>query len=278
MEKIKKIGIVVKPHAPELKEKLEKIILLFKKEEFEVFLDEKAPIRGQFKILKREEIPEKCDLVVVMGGDGTFLSVAHLTAIHNKYIVGINLGNLGFLTEFTFEEFFEFVKKIKANEFDYSSRLLITTTFKAKEYHALNDIVISKGNIARMLNLEVFVENKFFSKVRADGMIIATPTGSTAYNLSSGGPIITPNSKNIIITPICPHSLTLKPVIVSSNCKIKVNILKGDSAFLTVDGQRGENINSGDSIEIKTSKHSLKIINNPLRDYFSILREKLKWG
>ncbi len=276
---MERIGIVIKPHAEDIENKVETVVSLLLKNNFKVLVD-KTFIFDLRDVEKeeREKIPEKSDLIVVMGGDGTFLSIAHITAQKGKPILGINLGNLGFLTEFTFNEFIDFIPTIKNQNFSFTERTLLIAEAENRSFYALNDIVIAKEHIARMINLEVFVEGKFFSTIRADGLIVATPTGSTAYNLSSGGPIITPSAKNIIITPICPHSLTLKPVIISGDCCIKVKVKKGGHAFLTVDGQRGVELKEGSKVSIKKAAITLKTINNPKRDYFSILREKLKWG
>jgi NAD+ kinase len=188
------------------------------------------------------------------------------------------MGFLGFLTEFTKEEFLKFIPALIKENCKKSNRALLEVIIGDKRFTALNDVVFSKENLARMSQLNVKVGDSFFSIVRADGLIISTPTGSTAYNLSAGGPIVTPRSKNLLITPICPHSLTLKPVVISSECEIIVEVIKGDGMIVTIDGQKGEAINSGDTVRVRESTTMLSVINNPERDYFSILREKLKWG
>ncbi len=273
------IGIIVKPHAKGLSDYLKKCADIFKNYNSEIYLSEK--FKGEISGMKSEkesEIYKKAETIVVMGGDGTFLSAATKSAMNNIPVIGINMGFLGFLTEFTKEEFLKFIPSLIEGDYKKSNRALLEVIIKDKRFTALNDVVFSKENLARMSQLNVKVGDRFFSVVRADGLIISTPTGSTAYNLSAGGPIVTPRSKNLLITPICPHSLTLKPVVISSECEIIVEVIKGDEMIVTIDGQRGEAINSGDMVKVRESKTVLSVINNPERDYFSILREKLKWG
>ncbi len=275
----KNLGFIVKPHAKGLKEYLEKIIEILEKNDFNLFFPEEIKqIFPDYFTFSSEEIFKKADLIVVLGGDGTFLSAATRAAEKEIPILGINMGFLGFLTEFTKEEFINFIPALKENKVSIGERSLLKVKFNSKSFIALNDVVFSKEKIARMIFLKVLVNDVFFSNIRSDGLIISTPTGSTAYNLSAGGPIVTPISNNLIITPICPHSLTLKPVIVSSGCRIKVEVIKGNDTFVTIDGQKGVTINEGDIVEVFEDDKKLKVISNPNRDYFSILREKLKWG
>ena len=278
-KKIKTIGIIVKPHAKGLSDYLEKCVEIFKKYDVKLLLSErfKNEVAG---IIRENEnkIYENSDVIVVMGGDGTFLSAATNAAEYNIPVLGINMGFLGFLTEFTKEEFLKFIPSLMERKFKASKRALLEVGIKDKKFTALNDVVFSKDHLARMSQLKVKVGNQFFSNIRADGLIISTPTGSTAYNLSAGGPIVSPRSKNLLITPICPHSLTLKPVVISSECEIIVELVKGEEMIVTIDGQKGESIASGDIVKVRESNTILFVINNPNRDYFSILREKLKWG
>ncbi len=278
-KKIKSVGIIVKPHAEGLFDYLKRCSDIFNRFDLRIYLSEKfgKELKG-IKREKEDEIYKKADIIVVMGGDGTFLSASSKAVEYNIPIIGINMGFLGFLTEFTKEEFLEFIPTLVNGEFRKSKRALLEIMIKNKKFIALNDVVFSKENLARMSQLRVKVGGQFFSNVRADGLIISTPTGSTAYNLSAGGPIVTPRSKNLLITPICPHSLTLKPVVISSECEIKVEVIKGEEMIVTIDGQRGEAINPGDTVVVRESPDMLSLISNPKRDYFSILREKLKWG
>jgi len=275
----KRLGFIVKPHAKGLVEYVRKVTKELEKNEIKyVFPDKIKDNIKKIPTASEDLIFENSDIIIVLGGDGTFLSAATKAAEKEIPILGINMGFLGFLTEFTKEEFLNFIPRLKKNKIKIGTRSLLSVQLNSKKYIALNDVVFSKEKIARMIFLKVTVNDTFFSNIRADGLIISTPTGSTAYNLSAGGPIVTPISKNLIITPICPHSLTLKPVIVSSGCKIKVEVLKGDDTFITIDGQKGITVREGDIVEVKEDEKKLKVISNPERDYFSILREKLKWG
>jgi len=274
-----RVGFIVKPHAKGLKEYIEKIVKKLEENSIDYLFPESIKeLAPKNTAVKQEEIFKSSKIIIVLGGDGTFLSAATKAAEREIPILGINMGFLGFLTEFTKEEFLKFIPNIAKNQLKIGTRSLLNVRLNSKSFLALNDVVFSKEKIARMIFLKVMVNDTFFSNIRADGLIISTPTGSTAYNLSAGGPIVTPVSKNLIITPICPHSLTLKPVIVSSECKIKVEVLKGDDTYITIDGQKGTTIKEGDIVEVSEDEKKLKVISNPQRDYFSILREKLKWG
>lgn len=281
MMKIKKAGIVIKPHAKDIEKILKDLIDYFMKKNIESVLEKVAAEKlGQKGGVTRISLPEQVDLVIVLGGDGTLLSIAHLAAQHKVPVMGVNLGRLGFLTEVPLDEMFLALDSYLAGNRNIVSprRLLLSETDK-KEYYCLNDVVINKGALARMIQCRIWINDKEVAVVRADGLIISTPTGSTAYSLSAGGPIIQPNIPAIVIAPICPHTLSFRPMVISQDSKVKIQVLTGDEeVYLTIDGQRGQLIHIGDSIEIRCSDHELKLISSPKRNYFDLLQEKLGWG
>ncbi len=280
-KKIERVGFVIKPHAPRIKELLEELYLYFKDHGIDCLFEEVAVQKLQKESgLKREEIPENVDLVVVLGGDGTLLSIAHLAAKADVPVVGVNLGSLGFLTEvpldemyLTFEALFEGEEKI------VSRRQMLEVMFKEETFCCLNDVVINKGALARMIQFAIWVDEKEITTSKADGLIIATPTGSTAYSLSAGGPIVQPYIPAFIIAPICPHTLSFRPMVIDSNSKIKVQLVTaGEEVTFTLDGQRGQVMDKGDIIEVERSDLELSLISSPKRNYFDLVQKKLGWG
>ena len=232
----------------------------------------------------REEIAKNCDIAIVLGGDGTFLSIARLIRVYKIPLIGINLGSLGFLTEVTLEEMFNTLTDIFNGNYIIDERMMLTASLlrnnkKLNEYTVLNDVVINKGALARMINLKTFINNEYLTTYKADGLIVATPTGSTAYSLSAGGPILYPNINSFIITPICPHTLTHRPIVVSEDVNIKVEINSLDSdVIITLDGQIGFPLRNRDTVIIKKSCEKTLIVKSSKKDYFEVLRNKLKWG
>ncbi len=232
----------------------------------------------------RQDIAKHCDISIVIGGDGTFLSVARLIRKSNTPIIGINLGSLGFLTEITLEEMFNTLTDIFNGNYIVDERMMLTASLirdqkKLNEYTVLNDVVINKGALARMINLKTFINEKYLTTYKADGLIVATPTGSTAYSLSAGGPILYPNINSFIITPICPHTLTHRPIVVAGDVNIKVELNSQDSdVIITLDGQIGFPLKNNDIITVEKSTQKTFIVKSKRKDYFEVLRNKLKWG
>jgi NAD+ kinase len=227
-------------------------------------------------------VPDGCDLVIVMGGDGTLLSAARAIRGREIPLFAVNLGGLGFLTAITKEEIMPELTRALRGEHAVAKRKLLRVNLiregrKIACYEALNDVVITKAAIARMIDIEALVDKMFVCSYKADGLIISTPTGSTAYSLSAGGPIIYPSVGAICITPICPHTLTNRPLVVSSDSVIEV-ICKSESSFLTIDGQVGEPMDDEDCIECRASEYSLHLVRPPNQMFFDVLRQKLKWG
>ena len=226
----------------------------------------------------------KAGLVIVLGGDGTFLSAARLVRSGAVPILGINLGGLGFLTDFTVEELYPVLEKILSGKFKTERRMMLSAAIVRKdkvlaEYSVLNDVVINKAAIARIIDLETSINEHYLTTFKADGLIISTPTGSTAYSMAAGGPIVSPALQAIILTPICPHTLTNRPILVPSSAELRVIIQsKQEDIFLTFDGQVGQRLKAGDLVKIKKSEHYLRMIKSPFKDYFAVLRTKLRWG
>ncbi len=229
--------------------------------------------------LPREQVPGLVDLVVVLGGDGTLLSIAHMAARAGVPVMGVNLGRLGFLTEIPVPEMTRTLDEVLAgNETLITPRLMLEASRDGERWLCLNDIVINKGALARMLHIAIRIDGESVAEVRADGLIVSTPTGSTAYTLSAGGPIIHPQLPAILLTPICPHTLTFRPMAVSAQAVVELRVQASEEVFLTVDGQRGTPLAGGDAVEVRRAAFDLALVRSPARGYFDLLKEKLSWG
>ncbi len=224
------------------------------------------------------------DLMVVVGGDGTFLSGARIAAKFGVPVVGVNEGRFGFLTEIGKEEAHEVLTDILRGKGKKQRRMMISTYLIRRGVRKflgdyLNDVVISKSAIARIMEMEIYAGDSFMVHVYGDGVIISTPTGSTAYALSAGGPIMYPDSENLLFVPICPHTLSNRPVVLPPDFSLRVRILSGSrESFLTMDGQRGMFLQEGDEVEVRKSRRYCEIYLHPRKGFFEILREKLRWG
>ena len=281
MRKIERVGFVIKPHAPEVEKILAELIQYLEKKKMECFLeDEAAQKLKRDKGIPRDELPSKVDLIIVLGGDGTLLSIAHLAAQKDIPVLGVNLGSLGFLTEVPLDEMYITLDAFLSGDQEViSPRRMLEARHKDKSYYCLNDAVINKGALARMIQYTIWIDDKEIATLRSDGLIISTPTGSTAYSLAAGGPIIQPYVPAIIISPICPHTLSFRPMVVSSDSRIKIQLLtSGEEVFLTLDGQRGGLMVKDDVVEIERCGFELKLISSPRRNYFDLVQKKLGWG
>jgi NAD+ kinase len=234
--------------------------------------------------IERDSIPSRADLLIVLGGDGTLLSVARLTGVESIPVLGINLGGLGFLTEISKEETFPVLEKIIAGDFETEQRLMLKATIYRQgeiigESTVLNDIVINKGVLARIIDLETCIDGAYLTTFKSDGLILATPTGSTAYSLAAGGPIVYPSLNSIIVNPICPHTITNRPLVVPDTATVKV-ILKttNQNVHITLDGQVGMPLQGGDVVEAIKAPGHIQLIRSPYKTYFELLRTKLRWG
>jgi NAD+ kinase len=224
------------------------------------------------------------DLVVVLGGDGTMISTARLVGNHDPLVLGINYGSLGYLTEFRIEEMFPALEAVLADQYGIDSREMLDAEHwrEGKQIasgRVLNDVVINKAALARIIEIEVHLNRQFVNSFRSDGLIVATPTGSTAYNLSAGGPIVYPSMNAIVITPICPFTLTNRPIVVPDTAEIELKLLnENEGVVLTLDGQMGYTMKDGDRVLIRKSAVSFNLVQPANRNYFDVLRNKLKWG
>lgn len=250
----------------------------------EVFCQENVNISEVPCKAPRIEIPETAQAVVVLGGDGTFLSVARFLQDSHTPVVGINLGGLGFLTEISIGACFQELREILEGRYEIEERMRLEVVIcrGGKDIFCqsvLNDVVITKGALARILDLKTTIDGRYLTHYRADGLIVATPTGSTAYNLSAGGPIIYPTTNAIILTPICPLALTNRPIILPPEVTIQVEMHDPvEYVTLTCDGQVGCDLRYSDKIRIAKAPNPLRLIKTPFTDYFRVLRTKLKWG
>lgn len=279
------IGIISKPNAPAAGALVPQLLRWLSERRIEIRIDEEtaryASIDGG---LPREQVPETCNLVIVLGGDGTLLSAARAVARREVPLFPVNLGGLGFLTAITIDEVFPELERALRGEHRVGKRRLLHIELRRDDktvarYDALNDAVVTKATLARMIDLDAFVDHMFVCAYKADGLIVATPTGSTAYSLSAGGPIIFPSVAAFCITPICPHMLTNRPVIVPETSVIRLVSRAGSSeAWLTIDGQVGEPLQEDDEIVCRASDYHLHLIRPPRMLFFDVLREKLKWG
>jgi NAD+ kinase len=234
--------------------------------------------------LSRVEVAEQSQLLLVLGGDGTLLAAARVAATLGIPILPINMGSLGFLTSFTIEEMYPALEQILAGRFSCSERVMLHVELHRdaeviERQSVVNEAVINKGALARMIDLHLTIDADFVCRYRADGLIVATPTGSTAYSLSAGGPIVHPGVESWIITPICPHTLSDRPVVVRDSSLVEVH-LSGDteSVFLTLDGQTGIPMQAADVVRMRRAAERLRLIQPAQKSYFEILRNKLKWG
>jgi len=281
---MKKIGIVSKAGRTEPAEILKDFLPWLNNRGVEVFLDTETASLLKMKGYPRSEMPSLVDMIVVLGGDGTMLNVARLVCERGVPILGVNLGGLGFITEVQKEEVCNAMDKTLAGEYSIEDRLMLTAHIhrhgeKIAEYTVLNDVVINKGALARIIDLETYINKTYVTLFKADGLIVSTPTGSTAYSLSAGGPVLYPTLDCIILTPICPHTLTNRPTVLPDDVLIEI-ILKSmsEDVFLTLDGQVGFSLRKDDVVKIKKSPFKTRLVIPFERDYFQILRTKLKWG
>ena len=281
LKRFKKIGIILRPSTPELKEVFLESKALFEKYGIEVLIDNISAsmigVLGQpFDLLCKS-----CDALVTIGGDGTLISVARRSYTYRIPILGIHAGKLGFMADLSISELDSFIQKMCDGEYRIDERSTLEAIIETKEGErkviAFNDIVLTRPSISKMIHLDVSVDNKAFNTYYGDGVIISTPTGSTAYNLSAGGPILFPLVKVFVLTPICPHSLTQRPVVLPGHFQMKAKTLDS-TALAIIDGQDIYEFHEGDCISIKLADEDAHLIHKKEFNYFDVLKEKLSWG
>jgi NAD+ kinase len=236
------------------------------------------------EVMEHPEMVESADLIVVLGGDGTMIAAARLIGDRGTPVLGINYGTLGYLAEFTHEEMIPALEAAIAGGYEPDHRLMLSAQVwrggqKLLHDRVLNDVVISKSALARIIEIEARIDGRFVNRFRADGLIISTPTGSTAYNLSAGGPVIYPSMSAVVITPICPHTLSNRPLVVSSESEFELTLkTPNEEVALTLDGQVGMPLEAEDRVVVRKSAMTFNLIQARARNYFDVLRSKLKWG
>src|ERR1700690_1223455 len=284
--KIQAAGIIGKPIKDVVCSVVPPLIEWLRKRNVEVFIDSEtqACIDPNGLSYSREALADKINLLIVLGGDGTLLSGARAMRGKQVPILAVNLGGLGFLTSVTQEEMYPLLEQVLAGQYRTSERMMLDAEILrsgkvVEKETALNDAVANKAERARMLDFDVYVEGNHVGRYRADGLIVATPTGSTAYSLAAGGPILHPALDSFVITPICPHMLTNRPLVISGAARIEIDFAAAaDPAYLTLDGQVGFQLEPMDRVAITTSKSKVLLTRPPNKSYFEILRSKLRWG
>ena len=281
------IGIAAKVTAPSALAFATEIASELQERGLKVIFDDEtaALIDGQFETATKSELGRHSDLLITFGGDGTLLSVARHAPEHVP-ILGVNMGTLGFLTEIRVEEFRDVLERVLDGRYFVEPRVTFSVSVSgpdrdsSRRYRVLNDVAINKSAVARIIEMRVSVAGLFVSTFRGDGMIVATPTGSTAYNLSAGGPIIYPTMGAVVITPICPHMLTNRPIVVPDELDIEISLATPDAKdiFLSLDGQEGFELSDRDRVCVRKSEERVLLVQSPDKNYFDVLRNKLKWG
>jgi NAD+ kinase len=286
-----RVGIVAKSHLQEAAPHLVEIVRWLEARGvspvFETATAALLPGSAAVTAYERGELVEHVDMMLVLGGDGTLLSMADRIAAAGCRIpiLGVNFGSLGFLTEVTLPELYPSLESALSGKARIEERLMLrSTTHRAGERYAehvvLNDVVITQGTRARMIDLSVWVDGEFLTRVRADGLILATPTGSTAYNLAAGGPIVQPNVDALVINPIAPHTLTNRPIVIPADATVRVRptMQARDEVYVTFDGQAGFDLQPGDEVDVCRAGTPLRLVKPTTRSYYEVLRQKLKWG
>lgn len=288
---IRRVGVVIKPqHAEAVKTVCQLVKWL---DEHDIALISEPSVEHDcvqsetgysIPTVSREEMAEQVDLIIVLGGDGTMLGAARLIGEQNTPVLGVNFGHLGYLAEFRVDELFPALELILKGEYHLDSRVMLDAELlrdgeQIATGRALNDVVINKAALARMIEIEARFDNFYVNSFRADGLIVSTPTGSTAYNLSAGGPFVYPSMNAVIVTPICPFTLSNRPIVVPDSATIELCLKTYDEeVIVTLDGQTGFPLQAEDRVLIRKSKTTFNIVQPANRNYFDVLRDKLKWG
>ena len=281
-----RVGLVAKPDAAEAPALLLRLVEWLTARGLAVSLEKETaglvPTAAAAAV-RKSDLPGQCDLIIVLGGDGTLLSMARAVGDLGVPLLGINLGGLGFLTATTVEEAVAAVDAYLGGRMTIDERMMLAARIMRRgqavgEYAALNDVVITKSAMSRIINLEVSVEGEYATAYRADGLIISTPTGSTAYCLSAGGPILFPTMDAVVIVPIASHTLTNRPIVLPGHQRIDVTLKTDQDVMLTVDGQIGVNLKEHDTVQVQQAAARVRLVRFPRTDFFSVLRTKLKWG
>jgi len=291
MSSIKRIGIVLKPHQPDALKTICDLVVWLAERDISLVGGpeiERERIAHQTGCavpqVETEKLAAEVDLMLVLGGDGTMIATARMIGDQETPVLGINYGGLGYLAEFRIEELYSALESILSGNYRLDRRVMLAVELRRgddppKTSRVLNDVVINKSALARIIEIETYFDHYYVSSFRADGLIVSTPTGSTAYNLSAGGPVVFPSMNAVVITPICPFTLSNRPIVVPDNAEIEL-LLKTDNeeVALTLDGQVGFQMKVADRVVIRKSRTTFNIIQPSNRNYFDVLRDKLRWG
>ena len=281
-----KIGLVVNSEKTDVFPRVREILDWITNRDVEIHVREGAPYLQETDVVTRHEqasdLFDRSDIVAVFGGDGTLLNAARHTAGTGTPLLGVNSGGLGFLTETTLGEVEQSLEQVLAGEYQLDDRMMISGSQEdhpAPTLHALNDLVLSRSKLGRVVRIGAYVEDDFVTEYVCDGIIVSTPTGSTAYNLSAQGPIVHPKMETVIVNPICPHTLTNRPLILPADSAIRLTVLTDDECILTADGQhRIKGLRRSDAVVVRQSDQSVSLIKPRDRTFYEILRTKLQWG
>jgi NAD+ kinase len=282
MARIRTVGLVVKRDRPRAARLAKRMMASLARRRIRVLLDAEANLAGA-PTRSKDELAREADLIVVLGGDGTLLSIAR-RAEARVPILGVNLGELGFLTEVVEREAMPMLARVLTGRYQLDRRMTLAATLTrgwqtVRRMRALNDVVITNGALARIVEFTVSVDGLPLTTYRADGMIVATPTGSTAYSLSAGGPIVEPGVQVLLLSPISPHTLSNRPVVLRPQAVVRITIARREQdALLTIDGQEGMPLSGGDVVEVRQGRSPVSLVRSPNRTYYDVLRSKLGWG
>lgn len=280
---MKKIGIIAKRGEPEAVKAVWEFMRLLKGRGCRFIVEEDVAAALKIEGCPRKKIPSRADMIIVFGGDGTLLSVARLVGNSGVPILGINLGGLGFITELSRDEVSDSIDMVLSDKCCFEERIMLLADVyrgekKIIQNNAFNDIVLNKSALARMFEIDIQINSQYVTTFRADGLIVSTPTGSTGHSLSAGGPIMYPTLESFLLTPICPHTLTSRPIVLPDTFILEAGIKNGENIYLTLDGQEGFPLKVEDKVRIRKADYKTRFIVLHDRDYFKILRTKLKWG
>jgi len=280
---MKRIGIITKTGEPKTIKAVRDLMKWLKDKEYKFIIETETATALKLKGHHRKDIPAISDMIIVFGGDGTLLSAARLVGDRGIPILGVNLGGLGFITELGKNEVRQNIKMIMSEECCFEERImLLADVYRGKkkivQHNALNDVVLNKSALSRMFEVDINIDKQYVTTFRLDGLITSTPTGSTAHSLSAGGPILYPTLETFLMTPICPHTLTSRPIVLPDTFVIDITVKNGDDVYMTLDGQEGFPLKARDKVRIRKADYKTKFLVLHDKDYFKLLRTKLKWG
>ncbi|MCX6076702.1 MAG: NAD(+)/NADH kinase [Campylobacterales bacterium] len=278
---IKKVGVILRPSTPELKSGFYKLEKIFNKHNIEVYIDSISGGMIDVMGMEFEILCQQCDILLTLGGDGTLISVVRRSFNYDIPVLGVYAGNLGFLADVSMDELDDFVANLACGKYRIDERAVLEANLTKNGHeikmYAFNDVVLTRPSISNMITIETLVDGKAFNTYYGDGVVVSTPTGSTAYNLSAGGPVLFPLTNVFALTPICPHSLTQRPVVLPGTFSIEMKT-PNNRALMIIDGQDMHEFEQGDSVHIKLATKTAKLIHREEFNYFDVLKQKLNWG